>query len=170
MVSAPASWPCPVSSLRSCRISSMTPALVAVGEVCGARETGSNAASPSARYRAMRRLIQPCETPYVRATSDCEDPARTAVMTRRRFDTTDPAGAGYADDLRHAIPMSRDTPFRCPETRHCPGSSRTPSGARVVHAARSAAYAPSGDVRGVQLRGEGITVQPGAGRRPQPHG
>src|SRR6478672_8115793 len=119
MVSAPASWPCPVSSLRSCRISSMTPALVAVGEVCGARETGSNAASPSARYRAMRRLIQPCETPYVRATSDCDDPARTAVMTRRRFDTTDPAGAGYADDLRHAIPMSRDTPFRCPETRHC---------------------------------------------------
>src|SRR6476469_4955710 len=118
MVSAPASWPCPVSSLRNCRISSMTPTLVAVGEVCGARETGSNAASPSARYRAMRRLIQPCETPYVRATSDCEDPARTAVMTRRRFDTTDPAGAGYADDLRHAIPMSRDTPFRCPETRH----------------------------------------------------
>src|SRR6478609_11854825 len=119
MVSAPASWPCPVSSLRNCRISSMTPTLVAVGEVCGARETGSNAASPSARYRAMRRLIQPCETPYVRATSDCEDPARTAVMTRRRFDTTDPAGSGYADDLRHAIPMSRDTPFRCPETRHC---------------------------------------------------
>ncbi len=34
----------------------------------------------------MSRLIQPWETPYVRAVSDWEVPARTAVITRRRFD------------------------------------------------------------------------------------
>jgi hypothetical protein len=39
-------------------------------------------------------------------------------MTRRRFDIPQPASHRYAEDLRHAIPMTRDTPFRCPEPGH----------------------------------------------------
>jgi hypothetical protein len=73
----------------------------------------------------------------VRATSDWEEPASTAVITRRRFDEleefdmTKPVETSHADDLRHAIPMSRDTPFRCPEPAHCPRyefQARIPSG------------------------------------------
>jgi hypothetical protein len=48
---------------------------------------GSNTTSPSTAYLASNRLIQPCDTPYVRATSDCDRPASTAVITNRRFDT-----------------------------------------------------------------------------------
>lgn len=58
------------------------------------------------QQRAMRRLTQPWETPYVRATCDCEAPPRTAVMTRRRFDMADPAPTTHADHVRHAIPMT----------------------------------------------------------------
>ena len=46
-------------------------------------------------------------------------------MTRRRFDIAAACAAtGHADDLRHAIPMSRDTPFRCPEPDTAGGTRR----------------------------------------------
>jgi hypothetical protein len=102
-VSAPASSPASVSCLRSASASSTTAAGVAPGEVFGRRDRGSNTASPSTVYRASNRLIQPCDTPYVRATSDCERPASTAVITNRRFDN--PA-------------TSRPHLFRCLETPH----------------------------------------------------
>jgi hypothetical protein len=44
-------------------INSTVAAGIAVGELFGRRDRGSNAASPSDRYRATRRLTQPCETP-----------------------------------------------------------------------------------------------------------
>ena len=47
-------------------------------------------------------------------------------MTRRRFDMPQAGQASYADDLRHAIPMSRDTLFRCPEPEHCPRYNAKP--------------------------------------------
>src|SRR5690349_10586394 len=52
-------------------------------------------------------------------------PASTAVITRRRFDTPHPAagrlvGYGAMPMTRDIpIPMTRDTPFRCPEPAHC---------------------------------------------------
>jgi len=63
MVCGPASRPCPASSLRKAMISSTVSSLIAVGEVFGRRDRGSNAASPSALYRATSRDTQPCETP-----------------------------------------------------------------------------------------------------------
>jgi len=48
MVCGPASRPCPDSSLRSRMIRSAASSLIAVGEVFGRRDRGSNAASPSA--------------------------------------------------------------------------------------------------------------------------
>jgi len=48
IVCGPASSPCPDSSLRSQQISSAASWLIAVGEVFGRRDRGSNAASPSA--------------------------------------------------------------------------------------------------------------------------
>jgi hypothetical protein len=73
------------------------------GGARGRRDRGSNAACPSAAYRAMSRLIQLWETPQVRAASDWEDPART----RRRLETGhDRSRGSYADVLRHPIPMS----------------------------------------------------------------
>ncbi|HEY3957768.1 MAG TPA: hypothetical protein VGM53_30750 [Streptosporangiaceae bacterium] len=54
MVYGPASRPFPASSLRSLVISSAVSRLMALGEVLGRRDRGSNAASPSARYRASR--------------------------------------------------------------------------------------------------------------------
>ena len=62
MVSAPASRPC---SDTPCAVADQLDRLrwVALGVECGRRERGSNAASPSALYRAMSLLIQPCETP-----------------------------------------------------------------------------------------------------------
>ena len=63
MVSGPASSPCPDSSFRSLMISSTVASLIAAGEVFGRRDRGSNAASPSARYRATSRETQPWETP-----------------------------------------------------------------------------------------------------------
>jgi len=51
MVCGPASRPCPASSLRRAMISSTAWSLIAVGEVLGRRDRGSNAASPSAAYR-----------------------------------------------------------------------------------------------------------------------
>jgi hypothetical protein len=48
------------------------------------------------------------------ATADWLRPSTmTAVMTRRAFDTNRRSAA-------HPIPMSCDTLFVCPETRHCP--------------------------------------------------
>ena len=52
MVWAPASSPRASRSARRLTISSFTSAAMAVGEVRGRRERGSNAVSPSARYRA----------------------------------------------------------------------------------------------------------------------
>jgi hypothetical protein len=49
--------------LRNRTISSAASALIAFGEVFGRRDRGSNAASPSARYRATSRDTQPWETP-----------------------------------------------------------------------------------------------------------
>ena len=46
-----------------------------VGLGCGRLERGSNAASPSSRYRLTRREIQPWETLCSRATSDLSVPA-----------------------------------------------------------------------------------------------
>jgi hypothetical protein len=51
IVSAPASSPLRVSSLRSRTISSSTAAGTAWGLECGRRERGKNAASPSVLYR-----------------------------------------------------------------------------------------------------------------------
>ncbi len=80
---------------------------MARGEVFGRRDRGSNTASPSTAYRASSRLIHPCDTPYARATSDCDRPASTAVITNRRFDTPEASRQRtYSDDLRHPIPMS----------------------------------------------------------------
>ena len=51
-------------------------------------------------------VIQDWVTPEVRATSDCDDPARTAVFTRRPLDTDHGRAPTCADVLRHASPMS----------------------------------------------------------------
>ena len=61
--------PWAASSLRMRTISSTVDAGVAVGDVVGRRDRGSNAASPSSRYRAISLLTQPLETPWARATS-----------------------------------------------------------------------------------------------------
>ena len=91
MVCGPASRPCPAKSLRSQTISSAVLSGIARGEVTGRRDRGSNAASPSARYRATSRETQPWDTPYWRATSPWVRPsATTAVMTRRAFDIRRP--------------------------------------------------------------------------------
>jgi hypothetical protein len=56
--------------------------------------------------------------PYWRATSDWLRPSTTtAVMTKRAFDTSRRWAA-------QPIPMSCDTLFVCPETRHCRGHVR----------------------------------------------
>ena len=54
---------CPARSLRSPVIRPAVLCGIARGEVFGRRERGSNAASPSARYRATSRDTQPCDTP-----------------------------------------------------------------------------------------------------------
>ena len=58
MVCGPASRPCPASSLRSQTISSTVAPLTAFGEFPGRRDRGSNAAWPSARYRASKVQTQ----------------------------------------------------------------------------------------------------------------
>ena len=63
MVSGPASSPWPARSLRRTMISSAASYVIEAGEVFGRRDRGSNAASPSARYRATSRETQPWETP-----------------------------------------------------------------------------------------------------------
>ncbi len=61
--------------------------LIAFGEVFGRRDRDSDAASPSARYRATRRDTQPWDTLYARAASPWDRPSvTTAVMTKRAFD------------------------------------------------------------------------------------
>src|SRR5271156_5844785 len=88
MVCGPLSRPLLASVSRSPMIRSMVVCGRRAGLVCGRRERGSNAASPSARYRVTSRDIQLWETPYSRATSDWLRPSTmTAVMTKRAFDT-----------------------------------------------------------------------------------
>ena len=58
MVSAPASRPFLVNVLRSRTIWSSTSRLTARGLVCGRRERGSNAASPSTAKRLTRVCTQ----------------------------------------------------------------------------------------------------------------
>ena len=110
MVSGPASRPWPASSLRIKTISSTVSALMAFGEVFGRRDRGSNAASPSARYRATSRDTQPWETPY----------AAGYLALRPAFSDNS------SDDktcLRHP-PTVPASPFRCLETRRN-GSTRS---------------------------------------------
>src|SRR5262249_56735424 len=97
--------PWPDRSLRRRTIRSTVSPLIAPGEVFGRRDRGSNAASPSARYRATRRLTQPWETPYWRATSPWVRPSdTTAVMTRRAFDIARPRRPRDSHVLRHSGP------------------------------------------------------------------
>jgi hypothetical protein len=63
MVCGPASRLCPASSLRNPVIRPTAASGMARGEAFGRRDRGSNAASPSARYRATRRETQPWDTP-----------------------------------------------------------------------------------------------------------
>jgi hypothetical protein len=63
IVSAPASWPASASSLRNATIASSTAWLVRRGLVCGRRDLGPNAASPSARYRAVSFCTHRRDTP-----------------------------------------------------------------------------------------------------------
>jgi len=63
IVPGPASRPRPASSFRSPVIRLTVVTGTACGEFLGRRERGSNAASPSARYRATRRDTHPWETP-----------------------------------------------------------------------------------------------------------
>ena len=68
---------------------------------------GSNAASPSARYRATSLLTQPWDTSYRRAASPWLSPSPvTAVMTRRAFDIRTRCRSAHSYVLRHVIPMS----------------------------------------------------------------
>jgi hypothetical protein len=107
MVCGPPSRPCPARSLRSRTISSTVSGATAFGEVFGLRDRGSNADSPSARYRVSSRLIQPRETPYRRAASPWLSPSTvTAVMTRRAFDIRPRCRPAHSYVLRHAIRMS----------------------------------------------------------------
>ena len=62
----PASMPCSASSLRSRMIRSALSPLIADSEVLGRRDLGSNAASPSAWYRAGSAQTQDRATPYSR--------------------------------------------------------------------------------------------------------
>jgi hypothetical protein len=52
-----------LSSLRRRMISSTISGVMAAGEVFGRRDRGSNAASPSARYRATSLDTHPLDTP-----------------------------------------------------------------------------------------------------------
>jgi hypothetical protein len=49
--------------LATATISCTVSPLIAPGEVFGRLDRGSNAPSPSARYRATSRDTQPCDTP-----------------------------------------------------------------------------------------------------------
>ena len=69
IVAGPASNPCPTRSLRNRTINSTVASGTARGEVLGRRDRGSNAVSPSARYRASNFDTQPLDTPYAAATS-----------------------------------------------------------------------------------------------------
>ena len=63
IVCGPASRPCPASSFRSRMIRSAVSSGMAAGEVFGRLDRGSNAASPSAWYRASSTQIQDRATP-----------------------------------------------------------------------------------------------------------
>ena len=83
------------------------------------------------------------ETPYSRATSDWLRPSMTtAVMTRRAFDTRRQSDA-------QPIPMSCDTLFVCPGTRHCRGhSSDSAAAGAEFYAAPTRRMAAAGARRG----------------------
>jgi hypothetical protein len=80
---------------------------IAAGDVPGRRERGSNAASPSASYRASRAQTQDLATPYLRATSLADRPS--TVTTSRAFDIhaasrlRHPPGPGVLYVLRHPV-------------------------------------------------------------------
>lgn len=63
MVWGPASRPWAASSARRFTANSTTESGIADGAVRGRRDRGSNAAGPSARYRAMSLETQPSDTP-----------------------------------------------------------------------------------------------------------
>jgi hypothetical protein len=63
MVDGPLSRPLLDNAARSSTIRRIVVSGRRVGWVCGRRERGSKAASPSARYRATSRDIQDCDTP-----------------------------------------------------------------------------------------------------------
>src|SRR5271156_3054597 len=143
MVCGPLSRPLLASVSRSPMIRSMVVCGRRAGLVCGRRERGSNAASPSARYRVTSRDIQLWETPYSRATSDWLRPSTmTAVMTKRAFDT------------RRRWPTHL---FRCLATPHSdvlkhhtvsllPGRIATPRARQINEAAAARSGIPVADV------------------------
>ena len=107
MVCGPASRPCPAKSLRSQTISSAVLSGIARGEVIGRRDRGSNAASPSARYRATSRETQPWDT-LGHAVLAGYLPLGTAL------------GNDSGDDqarFRHPLTVTAGV-FLCLETRH----------------------------------------------------
>ena len=114
LVSRPASRPCSVRVRRSSRIVSTVSVGVAFGDVCGRRDRGSNAASPSARYRAISFETHPRDTPYNRAASAWLRPSTvTDKMIDRRFDIDHHHRNTVSDVSRHVFPMcSTHTPHR----------------------------------------------------------
>ncbi len=81
---------------------------ILVGEVRGRRDRGSNAAGPSARYRATKRVTHDLERPYSAATSAWVRPSTTtAVITKRALDIPHPGPPPRCSYVsRHKVPMS----------------------------------------------------------------
>ena len=79
-------------SWRRFTIAVFTTSDTLVGEACGRRDRGSNAVSPSLRYRPTRRVTHDRDTPNWAATSAWVRPSTvTAKMIERRFDIANPA-------------------------------------------------------------------------------
>lgn len=108
MVSAPASWPASVRSLRSATLASPVAWAIFRGLVCGRRDRGPNAASPSARYRPTRICTQRRDTPYSWASTLLGRPSSTtAVITTRAIDIAHHPDHQDANDVsRHPRTMS----------------------------------------------------------------
>ena len=81
MVSGPASKPAALNFSRSTMIRSMVSAGMADGTRCGRRERGSNAASPSDRYRASSSKSHDGETPYQWAVNMARTYRRMRMLT-----------------------------------------------------------------------------------------
>lgn len=87
IVAGPASSPSLVRVRRNKIINAITSSGTRAGDVLGRRDLGSNAASPSVRYRATQRDTVASETANSRATTAWDRPSRTPdKMTNRRFD------------------------------------------------------------------------------------